>query len=121
VAVDPLEDLVALVVPDSLEVIEFLQPHGADPRVEAFWVGEAVVDVLLGLAVVEGVLVLRVAEVAQDVLGVAGELLEVEQFVESQLFHEPLLVLLRDLHLDLVVEVEVCPCRFLPAVAALEV
>lgn len=79
-------------------------------------------DVLFGVAVVEGVLILGVAEVAEYVLGVAGKLLEVEQLVEAELFDEPLLVLLGDLHLDLVVEVEF-PSRLLPSaiLAALEI
>lgn len=112
--VDPLEHLVLLVVPDRLEIVELLQFHQADPGVEALGCGQVRLHVLLGIAVVERVLILGVAEVPQDVLGVAGELLEVEELVEAQLLHEPLLVLLRDLDLDLVVEVEL-PARLLPS------
>jgi hypothetical protein len=114
VPVDSLENSVSLVVPNRLEIVEFLKAHVAHPIIEFLRVGEVLVDVVLGLAVVERVLVLRIAEVAKHILGVAGELLEVEQFVESQLLHEPLLVLLRHLHLDLVVEVEIA-ALLLPA------
>ena len=55
---------------------------------------------------IERILILRIPEIAKDVLGVAGELLEVEQFVESQLLDEPFLILLRYLDLDLMIEVE---------------
>lgn len=79
--VDPLEHPVLLVVPDCLEVIEFLQFHHPDPGVEALGGGQMGLHVLFGVAVVEGVLILGVAEVPQDVLGVAGELLEVEELI----------------------------------------
>ena len=43
---------------------------------------------------IKDILVLCIAEVSEHVLGVAGEPLYIKQFVEAQLFHEPLLILL---------------------------
>lgn len=54
---------------------------------------------------VQDILVLGVAEVSKDVLGVAGHLLVEEELVQSQFLHEPLTVLLVTLNLDFVVAV----------------
>jgi hypothetical protein len=120
VSIHPLERPILLIVPHLLEIIEFLQLHRPYPSVKLLGVGEVRAHVDSGLVVVEGILVLRVSEVPEHVLGIAGKLLEVEQLVEAELLDEPLLVLLRNLHLYLVVVVQVAPL-LLNALAALEV
>lgn len=55
---------------------------------------------------IQCILILRIPEIPQHVLGVARKLLEIEQFIEPQLLHEPLFILLRYLYFYLVIEVQ---------------
>ena len=121
VSINPFECPIFLIVPHLLEIIEFLQFHTPYPRVKLLGVGEVGAYVGSGLVVIESVLVLRISEVPEYVLGIAGKLLEVKKLVEAELLDEPLLVLLRNLHLYLVVVVQVAPRLFLHTLTALEI
>ena len=74
--------------PALLVVLELLQPDLPHPFNELRRMDQAFFDVGLGVLVVEDVLVLGVAEVAQDVLGVVGRPLHAYELVQSQLLHE---------------------------------
>ena len=56
---------------------------------------------------IERILILCISEIPEDVLGVIRILAQVEQLVEAQLLDKPFFILLRDLHFNLVVEVQI--------------
>ena len=68
-------------LPYSLELLEILQAKLPDPLVKAAWIAQSHTNALLSPVVVQNVLVLGVAEVAENVLGVfrglAGPVLSV--------------------------------------------
>lgn len=55
---------------------------------------------------IECILILRIPKIPKHILGIARKLLKIEQLIESQLLHEPFLILLRYLNLNLMIEVE---------------
>jgi hypothetical protein len=72
--VDSAKGFIFFFRPDFLEVFESFKTYASYPFEELFGIGEFLSDGVTGGVVVEYELVLGVAEVAQNVFGVAGEL-----------------------------------------------
>lgn len=62
---------------------------------------------------IECILILRIPKIPKHILGIAGKLLEIKQFIEPQLLNKPLLILLRYLYFYLMIEVELVLIIFL--------
>ena len=71
------EDSVVFLTPNRTKILELFEPHVAHPPPKFTRLREFMVGVCNGFAVVQNILILSVAEVAQYVLGVAWELFKV--------------------------------------------